>query len=65
MKIDGEYPILVINEDYRLKRAFVIFLLTTYSISAIGVSIHLHYCMDRFAGWSLSKERMKNVVNVE
>src|SRR4029079_6514859 len=32
-------------------------MLATYSLTAIGVSVHLHYCMDRFAGWSLWKEK--------
>ena len=36
-----------------VKSIFVIGLLIIYSMTAIGVTVHFHYCMDRFAGWSL------------
>lgn len=36
-----------------VKTTFVIGLLILYSVTAIGVTVHFHYCMDRFAGWSL------------
>ena len=41
-----------------VKKFAVIVLLIFYSIGTIGATIHLHYCMNRFVGWSLwhSKE---------
>lgn len=35
-----------------VRSILVIGLLMIYSITAIGVTVHFHYCMDRFAGWS-------------
>lgn len=38
---------------YKVKSVFVFSMLMIYSLTAIGVTVHFHYCMDRFAGWSL------------
>lgn len=35
-----------------VKKAIVILLLVLYSASTIGATIHMHYCMNQFAGWS-------------
>lgn len=37
-----------------VKKAIVLLLLVLYSASSIGATIHLHYCMNQFAGWSFS-----------
>ncbi len=42
-----------------VRSAFVISLLMIYSISAIGITVHFHYCMDRFAGCSLTDQSDK------
>lgn len=36
-----------------MKKAVVIFLLLIYGSATMGATIHLHYCMDEFVGWSL------------
>jgi hypothetical protein len=38
-----------------VKKAVVLLLLCVYSFSSIGATIHMHYCMNKFAGWSFSK----------
>ncbi len=35
-----------------MKKTAVIILLVIYSSTTIGATVHLHYCMDKFAGWS-------------
>jgi len=40
-----------------VKKAIVILLLVMYSASTMGATIHLHYCMNQFAGWSFSSEK--------
>ena len=40
-----------------VKRIIVILLLILYSASTIGASINMHYCMNKFASWSLSSEK--------
>lgn len=44
-----------------MKRILVILLLIIYSASTINATVHLHYCMNRFVGWSFleSKEEHK------
>lgn len=37
-----------------MKKIAVILLVVLYSTSTIGATIHMHYCMNKFAGWSLS-----------
>jgi hypothetical protein len=36
-----------------MKKAAVILLLVIYSSTTMGATIHLHYCMNDFVGWSL------------
>ena len=36
-----------------MKKIVVIFLLVLYGAATIGATIHLHYCMDKFVGWSV------------
>ncbi|MDX2048044.1 MAG: hypothetical protein SFU87_14735 [Chitinophagaceae bacterium] len=36
-----------------MKKIAVIFLLLVYGPGAIGATVHLHYCMNDFVGWSL------------
>lgn len=31
-------------------------MMLTYGVTAIGATVHLHYCMDEYAGWSLFHE---------
>lgn len=40
-----------------MKKSFVILLLLIYSVSTIGATINMHYCMNQFAGWSFSSEK--------
>jgi hypothetical protein len=43
-----------------MKKAIVILLMVLYSASTIGATINMHYCMNKFAGWSLiSKKKDK------
>jgi hypothetical protein len=36
-----------------VKRIAVLLLLVLYGFTTIGATIHLHYCMGKYAGWSL------------
>lgn len=36
-----------------MKKIAVILLLLIYSTTTFGVTVHLHYCMNELAGWSL------------
>ena len=36
-----------------VKKVVVILLLVIYSVSTIGATINMHYCMNKFADWSL------------
>ena len=36
-----------------MKKIAVIFLLLIYGTATMGATVHLHYCMDEFVGWSL------------
>jgi hypothetical protein len=38
-----------------VKKAFVILLMVLYSASTIGATINIHYCMNKFAGYSFKK----------
>lgn len=40
-----------------VKKVLVILLLVMYSASTMGATIHMHYCMNQFAGWSFSSEK--------
>ena len=40
-----------------MKKAVVILLLVLYSASTMGATINMHYCMDRFAGFSFSSSK--------
>ncbi len=40
-----------------MKKGIVILLLLIYSVSTIGATINMHYCMNQFAGWSLTSEK--------
>ena len=40
-----------------VKKGIVILLLVLYSVSTIGATINMHYCMNKFAGWSLTSEK--------
>jgi hypothetical protein len=40
-----------------VKKAIVILLLVLYSASTIGATINMHYCMDKFAGFSFSNTK--------
>lgn len=37
----------------KVKRIIVILVLLVYSSATMGATIHLHYCMNEFTGWSL------------
>jgi hypothetical protein len=43
-----------------MKKATGIFFLLIYSLTTVGAVVNLHYCMGRYASWSLSYERVKN-----
>lgn len=36
-----------------MKKAVVILLMLIYGTATMGATVHLHYCMDKFVGWSL------------
>ena len=36
-----------------VKRLLAILFLLTYSFSVLGSHVHVHYCMNKIAGWSL------------
>lgn len=36
-----------------MKKTGIILLLLIYSASSFGVTVHLHYCMNKLAGWTL------------
>jgi hypothetical protein len=38
-----------------LKKIAIIILLSVYSVSSIGATIHLHYCMGKFVNWSVTQ----------
>ncbi len=40
-----------------VKKVLVILLLVIYSVSTIGATINMHYCMNKFADWSLFGEK--------
>jgi hypothetical protein len=40
-----------------VKKAAVILLLLIYGSSTAGATVHLHYCMNEFVGWSLLAEQ--------
>jgi hypothetical protein len=40
-----------------VKKALVILLLVLYSASTIGATINMHYCMNKFAGYSFNSEK--------
>ncbi len=40
-----------------LKKVVVILLLVIYSGSTIGATVNMHYCMNKFADWSLFGEK--------
>jgi hypothetical protein len=37
-----------------MKRFFAFILLLIYSVTSIGATVQLHYCMGRLSGWSLA-----------
>jgi hypothetical protein len=43
----------VLSYICKVKKTAVIFLLLMYGSSTMGATIHLHYCMNDFVGWSL------------
>jgi len=46
-----------------VKKAIVILLLIFYSASTIGATINMHYCMNKFASWSLSNVKKEKCAN--
>ncbi|MBC7874102.1 MAG: hypothetical protein H7Y01_08910 [Ferruginibacter sp.] len=40
-----------------MKKASVILLLFIYGSATMGATVHLHYCMNEFVGWSLFKDK--------
>ena len=46
-----------------MKKAIVILLLIFYSASTIGATINMHYCMNKFASWSLSNVKKEKCAN--
>ena len=36
-----------------MKKIAIILVLLVYTATTMGATIHLHYCMDKFVGWSL------------
>jgi hypothetical protein len=37
-----------------MKRCFAFLLLIIYSVTSIGATVQLHYCMGKLSGWSIS-----------
>lgn len=46
-----------------MKKAIVILLLVFYSASTIGATINMHYCMNKFASWSLTNVKKDKCAN--
>ena len=42
-----------------MKRLFAFILLLIYSVTSIGATVQLHYCMGKLSGWSLSWTQSK------
>ncbi len=40
-----------------MKNAVALILLIIYSFTSFGTTIHIHYCMNEYAGWSLSVDK--------
>ena len=40
-----------------MKKIAVILLLLVYGSATMGATIHLHYCMNEFVGWSLGHDK--------
>lgn len=40
-----------------MKKAAAIFFLIIYGFTSIGATVHIHYCMNELAGWSLLKTK--------
>ncbi len=40
-----------------MKKIIVIFFLLVYGFTAIGATVHLHYCMGNFVEWSLKENK--------
>ncbi|WP_162902847.1 HYC_CC_PP family protein [Taibaiella koreensis] len=38
-----------------MKRILTLLMLLMYSANIVGATVHVHYCMGKFAGWSLSR----------
>lgn len=43
-----------------MKKIVVILVLLVYSAATMGATVHLHYCMDKFAGWTLWHDEKDN-----
>jgi hypothetical protein len=43
-----------------LKKIIIILVLFVYSAATMGATVHLHYCMNEFAGWDLSHDEKDN-----
>ena len=43
-----------------MKKIVIILVLCVYSATTIGATIHLHYCMDKFVGWTLWHDEKDN-----
>lgn len=40
-----------------VKKIVIIFILFFYTVATVGATIHLHYCMNEYVGWSLWEEQ--------
>ena len=38
-----------------MKKTFITIVAFVYLLSAIGITVHIHYCMDKLVGWGLMK----------
>ncbi|MES2648139.1 MAG: hypothetical protein V4717_14780 [Bacteroidota bacterium] len=44
----------------KVKKIVIILVLLVYSSTTIGATVHLHYCMNEFAGWDLFHDEKDN-----
>lgn len=43
-----------------MKKLVNIFVLLVYSATTLGATVHLHYCMDKYVGWTLWQNEKDN-----
>ena len=39
-----------------MKKVLVLFFISIYALASVGATVHVHYCMNEYAGWSLTHD---------